>query len=369
MNSLTVFKALAKNWLRTKSGVFFSILFPLMLLLIFGSVFGGNPGGGYTLYVQNNDLEGGKPTSLSEVLVSALDNIEALDIKELPAGVEIEKYRKENPSLSIDRALVIPKGFQSSAMDGNVTVSLLTSGEGPATSMVQGVIDSVINMFNYQMSGVEPIINIDMGSLEKEEELSAVDYYLPGYIAAFIMINGIMAVTTYISEFRRNGIIKRLAATPLKKSSWILGNLTLQAVLGFLLTLVMVVVAMMVFGVQAIPGPYALILIFLGSVTFCSIGIVLGGVIKDTEAANTAGSAIAFPMMFLSGAFWPIEMVPSFMQTIAKFLPVYYFHEGLREIMIKDSPSQALVPFLIFTVLAVVFTFVAVKVTKWEEFE
>jgi ABC-2 type transport system permease protein len=72
-------------------------------------------------------------------------------------------------------------------------------------------------------------------------------------------------------------------------------------------------------------------------------------------------------MMFLSGAFWPIEMMPAFMQGVAKCMPLYYFHDGLRQIMIYRNPAQALVPFLLFGALAVVFVALAVKVTKWKE--
>ncbi|KXB06873.1 hypothetical protein AKJ54_01020 [candidate division MSBL1 archaeon SCGC-AAA382K21] len=413
--SIAVFFAVGKNWLKSKSGVFFSFMFPLMLLLIFGTVFGGEGSATYTLYVQNNDQINGEPTELSNSFINILENTGTFDIKSLDIDTNIENYLEENPSFSSRRVLVIPDNFQKKAMSRNIYVRtgiilntlsyvsdnleneigenrieyinegissledwrkslkkenasllLVTGEEDTASQVVKGMISSITNSFNNQLIGAQEVVEVETEKTT-ERKLDPVDYYLPGYIAAFIMANGIIGVTSNTSEFRRNGVIKRLAATPLNKSSWIIGNLIHQVLLAFMLTLLMIGVGWIIFGVQAIPGFYAISLIFLGAVTFCGIGMSLGGVIEDVEAANSAGNAIGFPMMFLSGAFWPLEMMPGFMQTVAKIMPLYHFHDGLRQIMIHGNPSQASIPFVILGVLAVVFLGIAIKVTKWKE--
>jgi len=390
-------------------------MFPAMLLLIFGTVFGGAGAQTYTLHVQNLDLVDGEPTELSSALINILDSTGTFKIENLPADVDIADYVREHPSFTDYRILVIPENFQQKAMDKsiyvragvildtlsfvvenygytmtenqvgsiengmdvlkmwrenmgseNAEILLLTDEGDTAAPIVRGVISSVINAFNNEMIGVEAVVSVSENQLT-QRSFKAVDYYLPGYIAAFIMTNGIIGVTSNISEFRRNGVIKRLAATPLQKSSWIIGNLAHQVLLAFMLMLAMIALGWLIFGVQAIPGPYALLLIFMGTVVFCSIGMVLGGIFKDVEAASAAGNAIAFPMMFLSGAFWPVEMMPDFMQGVARCMPLYYFHDGLRQIMIYQNPTQALVPFAILGVLAAVFVYLAIKITKWKE--
>jgi len=414
----SVFLALMKEWLRSKSGMFFSFLFPLMLLLIFGSVFGGTGSTTYMLHVQNFDVKNGEATELSKIFIDVLDSMEIFEIKELDPSIDVNSYVKENPSFEYNyRILKIPKGFEenirgkSMAVRLNVVVGTFTyieenfsnymsesdlqaieggreelsqwknmfpSSEGAELTFladetdmsamaVRSILESIINAFNNQLIGVEEqMMTITTESLV-EKNMSATDYYLPGYIAAFIMTNGIMGATSVISELRRNGTVKRLAATPLPKHSWIMSNVFQQTVLAFMLTAVMIIFARIIFGVSALPNLYALLLIFMGAVTFASIGMILGGVIKDVEAASGAGSAIAFPMMFLSGAFCPIEMMPSYMQTIAKCLPLYYFHDGLRNIMILDNLSGSYVPFLVMGTLAVIFIGIAIKITKWKE--
>lgn len=414
----SVFLALMKEWMRSKTGMFFSFLFPLMLLLIFGTVFGGTGSTTYMLHVQNFDVKDGEATELSKIFVNVLDSMEIFEIKELDPSIDVNTYVKENPSFEYNyRILIIPEGFEQNTQDKSMSMRMgvttdtftyieenfssymneselqamregregleqwkkmfppsegaeltfLAEENDMSAMAVRSILESVVNAFNNQLIGVEEqTITITAESLV-EKTMTATDYYLPGYIAAFIMTNGIMGATSVISELRRNGTVKRLAATPLPKSSWILSNVLQHTVLAFMLTAVMIIFARIIFGVSAVPNLYALLLIFMGAVTFASIGMILGGVIKDVEAASGAGSAIAFPMMFLSGAFWPIEMMPSYMQSIAKCLPLYYFHDGLRNIMILDNPSQAKVPFLVMGILAVVFIGIATKITKWKE--
>ncbi len=413
---LSVFTALFKNWFRSKTGVFFSLLFPMMLLIIFSTVFGGQGSAEYNIYVQNNDVIDGEPTNISEAFIDSMESTETFNIKRLDRDVNVTKYQKEN-SFETYRALVIPEGFQEKVLNKSMSVRagvmydtltriedmsddqinesekenltkgissvekwknetkdiesaqilLLTSEGDQAAPIIKGVTYSVADTFNSKMIGVEDrTVEINSESIEKRD-LGAADYYLPGYIAAFVMTNGIIGVTSNVSEFKRNGTLKRLAATPLKKRDWILSNILQQAVLAFILTAVMILLGVALFGVQVYPGPIAMILILLGSIAFSSVGMVMGGIIKDVEAASGAGNAIAFPMMFLSGAFWPIENMPEYLQTVAKVLPLYYFHQGLRNIMILDNPSESGLAFAVIGGFALVFIIVAIKTTNWKE--
>jgi len=331
-----------------------------MLLLIFGTIFGGNQSTKLTLHVQNLDIDSEGPTQLSHTLIDILESTGSFDIERLDATVNVSTYIKENPTFTNYRVLIIPQGFEQRTLDNSmvaridVTVDtlsyleetygsyigeeglsgmregrdflsawkarvanskqaeiLLMTDEGDASApVVRGIIDSVVKAFNNKLIGGEDIINIISQSI-REKKMEAADYYLPGYIAAFIMANGIMGLATTLSEHRRNGTIKRLASTPLTKASWIIANLLQQTLLAFALTAVMIAVGWVIFDVRIIPGFFAILLILLGAVAFCSVGIVLGNVIKDVEATSGAGNAIGFPMMFLSGAFWPIEMMPA----------------------------------------------------------
>jgi ABC-2 type transport system permease protein len=127
----------------------------------------------------------------------------------------------------------------------------------------------------------------------------------------------------------------------------------------------MIAFGWIVFNVRIIPDAYALTLIFLGSVMFS--GMVLSGLVKDEEAASAIGDAIAFPMMFLSGTYFPMEFIPSYLQTVAKALPLTYFPDGLRYAMIYQYTAGIYTNMAVVATLAIAFILIGSQVTRWKE--
>lgn len=413
-----LYKALTKSWLRSRSGLFFSFLFPLMLLLIFGTIFGGQISPTYSLHILNRDLTpDGEATELSQALIAALNATGTFDITLAPHDIAPLEYIREQtrPFSGRVRLLIIPQGFQDAALNASIksrmsvmvstiewVVSLwgsmipesartqmergmvemerfnatLPAAKGELTlyldpsdtggQSVAGIIRGVVDAFTYRLIGASPSIEVKQESY-LAKQFRAADYYLPGYIAAFIMANGVIGVTNTVTDLKRRGIVKRLAITPLRKATWVLANILSQTTLAILLTLVMMAVAWAVFQVQALPGPLAWLTIFLGAVLFTGMGMLIGGLVRDVEAATGLGNAIAFPMMFLSGAFWPLEIMPEFLQAAARFLPLTYFANALRFTMILQQPLAALPSIGIIAILAAFFIGLAAKATRWRE--
>jgi ABC-2 type transport system permease protein len=417
--TLLIFKAVTKNWLRSRSGLFFSIMFPILLLLVFGAVFGGMGGAStYSLFIQNLDTTDGTTTELSEAFVEALNSTEtflikdvAVDVSDLrsyvrdilgPLGGDIrilviskgfqedlvngtlkvrvgitygtlqtvyqqsEAYLNETEKMAIEQGLVQMSQYNASLPAGEASLTLILDESDQSSAIVKGVVMSVANAFNYELIGAKNVVTFQEEPFT-ERQLRTIDFYLPGVISAFIMTNGIIAVTTNTTEFKRRGIIKRLSITPLGKMEWILGNVLSQTLLNLMLTGIIIVVGWLVFNVQAIPDLYSIILILLGSILFSGMGMLLSGLIKDVEAASAIGNAIAFPMMFLSGAYWPVEIMPDYMQSIAKVLPLTYFSEGLRSAMIYKYTEGIITNTIIVAVLAVIFIILGSLMTRWKE--
>jgi len=95
--------------------------------------------------------------------------------------------------------------------------------------------------------------------------------------------------------------------------------------------------------------------------------MILTRFVDEAESALAAANAIMFPMMFLSGSFFPIEMMPGFLQKFAKILPLYYVNEGLRAAMIFDDHMAALKDSAVIGVFAAVVFILGIIATKWEE--
>jgi len=392
-------------------------MFPVLLLLVFGAIFGGTGGtSASTLFVQNLDRNsGGTTTQLSSVFVEALNSTKTFAIKDVPADADPKVWARDNlgPLGGNIRIVTISKGFQNDLLNGTFKVqvgisynllnytyhylplndtvkpiyeqglaqlqqynetlpdartslTLMFDASDQSATVIKNIVISVANAFNYRIIGATSVIEF------KEESVvgrsyGAVDYYVPGIIAAFIMSNGIIALTSITSEFKRRGIIKRLSITPLTKFDWIIGNVLSQTLLSLILTAIMIFVGWIVFRVQAIPDALTIILIFLGSVMFSGLGMVLGGLVKDVEAASALGNAIAFPMMFLSGTYFPMEFMPSYLQSFARFLPLTYFSEGLRYALIYKYTEGVLTNMAVVSALAVAFIILGSVVTRWKE--
>ena len=417
---LTIGTFVLKNWLKSKTGVFFSILFPVMLLLVFGAIFGGGGSSSFGIYVQNFDVQSdGAAMPISGAFISALNSSKVIIVSEIiPNNVsDPVKYAQDKMGFfgGSPRVMVIPKGFNDKLVNGslrtritvvnstlqillyrfapylnssdikqitqglstidniskkfsddNTTITLILDQYSTSTPVVESIISSFAQSFNYQMIGAKPLMTFDIQNITLKK-VEAIDYYLPGYIGAFIMSNGLMGAAQSTSEFRRRGVLKRLATTPLTKFEWVMGNVVAQTVLGFLLTGVMILTGFLFFNVTVLPNLLTIILIFSGAVAFSGMALVLAGALKDVEAVSAAGSAITFPMMFLSGSFIPLETMPSYMQTLAQLLPLTYLSNGLRDSLITGEVYSVLFNLAIVSIFGIIMIALGSKLTKWQD--
>lgn len=406
----TLFVALSKNWLRNREAVFFAFLFPVILLLIFSAVFGGGVSE-FTIHVQNNDVgPDGEPTNLSTSFVDALEETDSLTVRSIETDRDVGRWSRERRSTGATRVVVIPDGFADRARAGSLQarqsvildtmnrsgpginqtnrtqvqqglnvmtngtnatgpakVVFLSANDDQAAPAIRGILSSVVARFNERAIGVDTppttIVTEDLGN----RNLEGVDYYLPALIAAVVMINGLITLPALLSEFSGDGTLKRLVATPLRKRDWIVANVIQQSVLALLITAVMVVVAHLVFSVTVVPGPLAIGLILLGAITFTGFGMALASFVEGSDAATSLGMAIALPMMFVSGIFWELDLMPEYLQTVATLMPIYHFHRGLRRLMVLGTTDGAILPFAILTAGAILALAVAVRTTQWRD--
>jgi len=100
---------------------------------------------------------------------------------------------------------------------------------------------------------------------------------------------------------------------------------------------------------------------------FSGLGMIIARFVKDPDSADSAANVITFPMMFLSGTFFPLSQMPSFLQTIAQVLPLTYVNEGLRAAMIFGQQQQAIYNTAIISILGIAFIAIGSFITKWEE--
>ena len=107
--------------------------------------------------------------------------------------------------------------------------------------------------------------------------------------------------------------------------------------------------------------------LILGPMLFASMGMLVGTITKSVESASVLGNIITFPMMFLSGTFFPISTMPEYLRNFAHVLPLYYIVEGLNNVMVYGNISGALIDIAITGVITAIVFVAAAKLFKWRE--
>jgi len=136
---------------------------------------------------------------------------------------------------------------------------------------------------------------------------------------------------------------------PIARGSIVMGKTFAQTVRGLAQGAMVLAIAMVFFGVR-VYGNFVLlvVMLILGIFSFVGLGILISAMVEEQETAMTIMMTVTFPMLFLSGAFFPLQQMPGFMQAISKVVPLTYVVEGLRQVMVLGAGfTQVLRPVLI----------------------
>ncbi|MEA3457478.1 MAG: ABC transporter permease [Candidatus Thermoplasmatota archaeon] len=364
-----------KTWLRSPGTVFWTVLFPILLILIFGAIFSGGDEAEFDIAVQDLDK-----TTISEEFVANLNNISCINVVELESGKNVTEFMHDEDK---PVALVIPKGFNDAMVeyiesqydptiefdDTNLPFNLtlyVDPSDQTTTSILRSIIASVIYQLNMNIAGGESIIGMNEES-SVGEDFDYIDFFLPGMIGFTIMTSCIYGSIERNTKYRKDGILRKLLTMPITRAEWILSKMLFMLFLSFVSTLVILLVGILVWGISIKINIFFFLLVIATSFLFSGIGMIIGQFVKEQETADMAGGAITFPMMFLAGTFFPLESMPDFMQSIAQVLPLYYVNEGLRNAMIYADIDKTLFFSAFVLVFAAVFFMAGILLTKWKE--
>ena len=356
------FVSFARGYLRNPMGLFFSLIFPVILILIFGAVFSG--AGTSTVPMQVQNLDGNSPAS--QAFLAALNQTGAVSITLVDPGVgDFSGYLAHN---SYTVGLQIPAGFQQAYLaKSNVSVLVYTNPSASAQAGVAlGAVQGVVNGFNLQAAQGSTIVR--MSSLQVGSAIySYIDYLIPGLIGFSILISPMFSMVNISSTWKKDKLFRQLSLTPLTRAEWLTAALIWFIVLSGISALLLVGVGQLAFGAHVTLTWSVLPFLIVGPVFFVSLGLVAGRVSRSPESAAVLGNVITFPMMFLSGTFFPVSQFPTYLQTVAHVLPLYYVIDGLNAGILFSNSATALTDGLVMLVLAVVVFGVATRVFSWRE--
>ena len=354
------------SFYREKTTMFFTIAFPIILILLFGTIFMSQDSVEYHLCVQDLDQ-----TKTSAESIKTLEQIGKFTITRVDPSANATQYVRDS---RVNLVLVIPKGLEKSLMrrkffkdyTASATITYIYDPSSSSVTTKMDILNGVLAGINQETSGIPPFIK-SAGKSILTRKYRFIEFFVPGIIAMAVMTMSLFNTVDSDTELRQKGIIRKLSTTPITRTDWILSNILYQFILAVICTTAMLLVSYAVFDVSLHIDAWLLAFILLDVFAFVGIGMILTRFAREAQSAAAASNAISLPMMFLSGTFFPIEMMPEFLQKFAKILPLFYVNEGLRAAMVFEDNMAALRSAAIIAVFAAVVFILGILATKWEE--
>ena len=369
---------------RNRMGLVLLILMPIFMMAMVGFIYPSETSLNNVPIALVNEDTGFGDYSLSSTFILTLNSInENTSMMTLTDASNLDDVREMIQTGDAEGGIIISSDFTSNIMSGQQgTITIVTDQSNPQMSaMIQSVMNGVFEQMGTALAqqNVAEQLGIDLsnalavvkpydiqtkGSIEGE--FSYFDFIAPGIMAMTVMMSVMTGLPAAISQEREVGTLDGMMVAPINRLSVILGKTFAQMARGILQGVLILVLAVMLFGVT-VHGNILLVfaLLLLGVFSFVGLGVVLTSFAEDQETAVMMMTTIMFPMMFLSGVFFPVEQMPWFMQSISKFLPLTYVADALRKVMVLGADIPAITTELsILIVFGVVMTAIAVPLFK-----
>jgi len=353
-----------KRFFRDRTAIFFTIGFPLIFLFVFGSINDSGSSVSFNVAIINQSS-----SSFAKDFVDKADEGEVLKVNTDVTTLDQAKQKMTRSEL--DAAIVLPEQFGTVAEgqqhpSGEMKV-IYTQNNAQSGAALTSILESQFKSINSQLvTTVTPFTVV--GEQLNENSLSAFDYTFAGLLGFAIIGMGIFGPINVFPELKKMGILRRLSTTPLRVWQYFVSTMIGQAVIGLLSLAIMFIVAITVFHLAVVGSWFDLIIfLILGIIMILGIGLALGGWAKNERQVAPLANIVVFPMMFLSGTFFPRFLMPEWLQNVSAFLPLTPVIDGIRLITTEGMQLWQIMP-QVGLVLGwmVVIYIIAFKVFRWE---
>jgi ABC-2 type transport system permease protein len=361
-----------KAYYRNRSAMFFSLLVPLLIMVIFGLL---NLGGGRT-----SETIGVVDLAHNASSKQIIDRLKKVDVLQLNFGSQAGETSALKKG---DRALVVvlpaelgaiqtcPIGSAAGCRPGPkpVNVPIYTNKSKPQDAQIA---TALVNQFFAEASfavlgqpgGVfRPAVQDLPGS-----NITYTDFLVPGIIALSIMQTGIFSVAFAFVQQKQTGVLRRLMATPMKVSEFLAAQVTTRLIMAAIQVAILLIVGVFAFNFHLAGNVIELMVACIfGSAIFIALGFAISGYAKDEQAVPALANILVLPMMFLSGIFFTRDSMPPWLHTISDFLPLTYVVDAIRSIAVNGSHLWNLggdvLGILVWLVITIV---IAIRLFRWE---
>ena len=349
---------------RDRLALFFTFLFPLIFLFVFGSLNSGNKSITFRVAIINESN-----SAFSRQFAGQLEKQKALKVDKT-----VTTFANANEKMSrgeLDATIELPKNF-GDVQPGNAyptgqAIVHYTQNNQSAAQTLTTVMQAELQTINARLTHSETPLTV-ISKQNNQRSLSQFDYTFTGLLGFAILGAGIFGPINVFPELKKMGILRRLHTTPLRVWQYFLSIMFGNAVSGLMSIAAMFIVAIGVYHLKVV-GNYLELALFLafGIIMILGIGLAIGGWAKNERQAAPLANIIVFPMMFLSGTFFPRYIMPQWLQHLTTFMPLTPVIDGARLIATEGQHLVDIGPQLaVMSVWMVIVYAIAFRVFRWE---
>jgi len=350
---LSLSQAMSKGFVRDKTALFFTILFPLMFLLLFGGLF--------------------KSSGASKTDVLQIGSVAVLDQIPGDSRGELDEVLKVTKTDNRDDALAkVRKGDADAAIEqqGSTVVVHYSAADAVKAATVQGIMQAVVQQGNLVAAGVTtPAISLTAQQVE-DQSLQPIQYMTPGLLGWAVASGASFGAALTLVSWRQKKILRRLRLSPVPLFSVISARVSVSIGIALVQAAIFIGIALLpYFGLHLSSDWWAFIPIMIaGTLAFLAIGLLAGAAAKTPEAASAIANLIVLPMAFLSGAFFPLDNSPGWLQSVSNLLPMKHLVASMQDVMVRgQGPASTLPAIGILLGFTVVVTGISALLFKWDD--
>jgi len=356
---LAITRASLRSITRSPSAVVFTLLFPLIFIIVFGFI------GNNTIRMEIGVLSGSEKSGILFEKIQSLPGV--VLVMDAPDEDLIRDTEKGRLAAVIRLTIITDENGAPKYL-----LDLKTSSAAPEkSSLFKTLAENVI--FKINMEELQK--NSSQAELRSSEiegrRFSMIDFILPGQLGFSILSTGVFGTAFVFFNLRQTLVIKRFFATPIQRPYILLGEALSRMVFSLTGAAFIITIGYFVFGFTLINGLLTalqmMLLSAMGLVVFMGFGFAISGLAKNESMIPPLANIITLPQFLLSGTFFPIESFPQWLQPVCNILPLTYLNDALRLVAFEGAGLFDIKMQLFVIVLwgILVYT-LAVRVFRWE---
>ena len=344
-------RAMFLGFFRDRTALFFTLLFPVLFLLLFGSLY--------------------KSSSSPRVSVVEVGRVSVLDRAESAAPAQLGKVLTISHTADLQTALAdVRKGEYDAAVQesGRTLVVHYSIADQTAAGIVQAVFTSIVQQADVAAAGSNGAYQLTTAQVE-DKSLKPIQYLAPGLLGWAIASGGTFGAAITLVNWRQNKLLRRLRLAPVSVGTVVLARVGVAVAVALVeLVVFMAIATTPYFGLKLASYWWmAVPIVICGTLAFMAIGLLVGAFARTQQAATAVANLIILPMAFLGGAFIPLDYAPAWIKDVSYAMPLRYLVTGMQDVMARgEGPASALPAIGLLLCLAAVLTAISVRVFRWD---